>query len=287
MARGAVQAGKKGKKAQVKRPPQRARSRRPARTAEQTMFFPMLRRQAKWVFVLLVIVFGLGFVIFGVGSGGGIGLGDLFSGSSGTSKQVSASEAQKKIAANRKDAKAWKELASALETEGRLGGAIAAWTQYTKLRPKNTDALATLGGLYARKANGLQTKVQSAQVQAQEASAGSLFQLTLNSPKNQPVISPPVINQTISTRATSRLQTLFAKMQGAWTNAETVYKKLAARTKDAQTVLQLGQVAQQAGDTTTAISAYKRFIKLAPDDPTVPLVRQQLKALRSPPTQGG
>ena len=31
------------------------------------MFFPRLRRQAKWVFLFLALVFALGFVGFGVG----------------------------------------------------------------------------------------------------------------------------------------------------------------------------------------------------------------------------
>lgn len=289
MARGGAQARKKSKKAEVRRPPKRARSRRPARTGEQTMFFPMLRRQAKWVFVLLVIVFGLGFVIFGVGSGGGIGLGDLFSNSSGTKGQVSASEARKKIAANPKDAKAYKDLATALETEGKIGGAIAALRRYTKLVPKNRDALIALGGLYARQANLLRTKAQAAQAAAQEASAGApLFGGGLVSPKTkQPVVPTPTITETVSSQATTKFQTLLGKMQTAFTSAEGVYKKLAARTADPQIVLTLGQVAQQAGDSKTAVSAYKRFIKLAPDDPTVPLVKQQLKQLRSTPTSAG
>ena len=41
------------------------------------MFFPRLRRHAKWMFVLLALVFGLGFVLFGVGAGG-VGVGDVF-----------------------------------------------------------------------------------------------------------------------------------------------------------------------------------------------------------------
>jgi hypothetical protein len=41
------------------------------------MFFPRLRRQAKWMFVLLALVFGGGFVIFGVGSNLPSGLGDV------------------------------------------------------------------------------------------------------------------------------------------------------------------------------------------------------------------
>ena len=36
-----------------------------ARIAEQTMFFPKLRRQAKWVFVLLALVFALGEAVKG------------------------------------------------------------------------------------------------------------------------------------------------------------------------------------------------------------------------------
>src|SRR5919204_5970383 len=50
------------------------------RAVEAEMFFPKLRRQAKWMFVFLRLVFGLGFVVFGVGSGGGLGLGDILKG---------------------------------------------------------------------------------------------------------------------------------------------------------------------------------------------------------------
>ena len=41
-----------------------------APSIEDTMFFPRLRRHAKWMFVFLALVFGLGFVVFGVGAGG-------------------------------------------------------------------------------------------------------------------------------------------------------------------------------------------------------------------------
>ena len=34
------------------------------------MFFPRLRRHAKWMFVFLAVALGGGFVIFGVGAGG-------------------------------------------------------------------------------------------------------------------------------------------------------------------------------------------------------------------------
>ncbi len=42
------------------------------------MFFPKLRRQAKWMFVFLALAFGIGFVAFGIGGTGGSGISDLF-----------------------------------------------------------------------------------------------------------------------------------------------------------------------------------------------------------------
>src|SRR5205823_10734598 len=71
MARGAAQARRKGAKSQPGTRKQAAARRPP--TVEQTMFFPRLRRQAKWMFVFLAFVFAAGFVFFGVGSGSGIG----------------------------------------------------------------------------------------------------------------------------------------------------------------------------------------------------------------------
>src|ERR671937_244043 len=72
-------------------------SARPEYAAVQSeMFFPKLRRQAKWMFVFLALVFGIGFVGFGVGSGG-VGFGDILRGSGGASGVPSVSDAQKRI----------------------------------------------------------------------------------------------------------------------------------------------------------------------------------------------
>ena len=43
----------------------RSRARRSSSSVEDLMFFPKLRRRAKWVFLLLAIAFGVGFVAFG------------------------------------------------------------------------------------------------------------------------------------------------------------------------------------------------------------------------------
>ena len=47
-----------------------------APSIEDTMFFPRLRRHAKWMFVFLAVALGGGFVLFGVGAGG-TGVGDI------------------------------------------------------------------------------------------------------------------------------------------------------------------------------------------------------------------
>ena len=47
-----------------------AAARRSEVVIEDTMFFPRLRRHAKWMFLFLALVFALGFVGFGVGAGG-------------------------------------------------------------------------------------------------------------------------------------------------------------------------------------------------------------------------
>src|SRR6266542_4358659 len=70
---------------------------------EDTLFFNRLRKQAKWVFVFLALVFGLGFVVFGVGSSGVSGLSDIFSGVRGGGSGTSIQKAEKKAAANPKD----------------------------------------------------------------------------------------------------------------------------------------------------------------------------------------
>ena len=66
----------------------RTRAQRSSSSVEDLMFFPKLRRKAKWVFLLLAIAFAVGFVAFGVGTGvGGTSIGDvlrdIFSSSSG------------------------------------------------------------------------------------------------------------------------------------------------------------------------------------------------------------
>jgi len=102
------------------------------------MFFPRLRRHAKWMFVFLALVFGLGFVVFGVGAGG-TGIGDIFR-DQGTSSGQSVSDARKEAEAHPKNPQAWRDLATALQTEGETAAAIDALDRAITLKPKAADA---------------------------------------------------------------------------------------------------------------------------------------------------
>src|SRR6476659_3423220 len=79
---------------------------------EDLMFFPRLRNHAKWMFVFLALVFGVGFVIFGVGSSLPSGVADLIR-NNGSSTAASVSDAQDKIDKSPKDATAQVELSRA------------------------------------------------------------------------------------------------------------------------------------------------------------------------------
>src|SRR5262245_4588140 len=171
---------------------------------EDTMFFPRLRRHARWMFLLLALVFALGFVGFGVGAGG-IGFGDILKGGGGSSGAPSVSEAQKRVNEDPKDAQAFRDLSTALQTEGKTDDAIEALQNYVQLRPKNAEALRELSGLYLAQASAAQQRVQEAQVrEAYLATSGTVdASIVLG---GSPLIPDPISNA-VSTTIEQDLQT--------------------------------------------------------------------------------
>ena len=51
---------------------------------------------------------------------------------------------------------------------------------------------------------------------------------------------------------------------------------------DTSTLFQYAQIAQYAGDSTTALAGYKKSLKLAPDDPQAAVAKQAIKSLAPP-----
>ena len=247
------------------------------------MFFPKLRRKAKWVFVLLAAAFALGFVFFGVGTGiTGANPIDAIQGlfqERRVEGGPSVEEAREKAEKNPNDAKAQLELANALQSEGRTAEAIAALERYTRMRPKDESALRQLGALYDTQARQAQDRANQTQLETQEA----LFPQTLVQPDTRlgQALSNDPVSETLTQTASARVTTAFQEIQEAYRKEAEVYRKLSRLSPDDPAVfLQLGQASQFAGDVDAALDAYKRFLALAPDDPNAPLVREEVKRLQ-------
>jgi tetratricopeptide (TPR) repeat protein len=271
--------------------------------AEQEMFFPKLRKQARWVFALLAVVFAGGFVFLGVGSGSSVGdllqgnWSDLFGGS-GSTADKDADKAREQIAKHPDDAQAYRDLATALEAGKHPDEAIAPLEKYRALRPKDTDALGELASLYLTKADRARLEATNVQQQAGAAGAATIFTPDPSSKIGQaysgsadPLTGADPINKAVQTLVNDRASKSYSAMTAAYKKAVSVYKSITSATpRDPNAWFQLAQASEASSDTASAITAYKRFLELAPDDPNAAAVRQRLKQLQTPqpaPQAGG
>ena len=243
------------------------------------MFFPRLRRQAKWMFVVLALVFGLGYVIFNVGGTiPGTGLGDILQNSGGGSGRPDVGDAQDKVRENPKDAAAKLALADALTQNDRSDEAIPVLEQYLDQRPKDADVVSRLAGLYMAEGARHQQDAAVAQAEAQAAAPGTAFAPAdglLTQLRTQGEAT-----KALSSDANQRLSEASGEASVAFQQARDMYKRLAQLTPDDSSVqFSLASASEQAGDYDTAIAAYKQFMKLAPDDPNVPAIKNQIQLL--------
>lgn len=243
------------------------------------------------MFVFLALVFGLGFVVFGIGSDQGTGIGDLLRDSGGASNGgISVSDARELVEKNPKSAEARRSLATALQEDGQTDEAIAALDSYLELMPKDKEALQELAGLHLGRANVQAQAAQAAQVRASYLTFGSTFSTPLKLGDSGATLGPDPIDEAVSTEANKAVSEAYGAAQESFRKAEETYDRLAVvAPRDPNVQLELAQAAQQSGDIEKAIAAYERFIALAPDDPTAPIVKQQieqLKAAQAPPPSG-
>src|SRR3954471_19505847 len=283
MARGAAQARRK--RAQ----PPTKRKQKAAPSWEEQLFFSRLRRHAKVIYVLLAVVFALGFVVLGVGSGStGIGdvLGNLFHGNSGSSVGSRIQDDQKKIAANPANMAIDLDLASLYEQKHDEASATRTLESALRVKPKNLDVLNRLAGIYRTEAESARTAAGDAQA-ALAAANPSPPGVDLNSTFGQAFTADP-LSQSLKTQA----QDAFTKMGTAFTKAEQSYQRLAAAARgtsdEGNALLQVASVAkdtlQLTGDPSharTAIAAYKRYLKLQPSGVQASLARQTIAQLQA------
>jgi tetratricopeptide (TPR) repeat protein len=283
MARSATKSGRRPQPdAQRKRP--QARGRRPGQgVTGQPLFFERIRRNARWVFVILAVAFALSFVALGVGSGSA-GLGDLlqgnFSGLFGGGGGPSVKSAEKAIAKHPNDPAGYKQLADAYQAKQDNDAAIPALEHYLTLRPKDVEQLQALATLYQDRQQRL-----SQYAQAMAADTISL------QPPEQLVLDPSSSlgkqfqSNDLTTAVQQATQDRQQPIQAAYTEAQqkqldTLQRVVNARPDDPSYLLDLAQAAQGMGNLTVEIDAYQRFLKAAPDDPNASVVREQLKQAR-------
>ncbi len=240
------------------------------------------------MFVLLALVFALGFVFFGVGSGS-TGISDALQNAFnfGNKGGTSISKLQNKVDKHPQDATAWRDLATALEQKQRTQEAVTALERYTTLRPKDQGALAELASQYGTLATTYSNDYAVAQqAMAEQESPASAFGPASTTPFGKALADPKALKDPISaavaTLAAAKQQTAYSSYQNAQRSAEAAYRKLVElNPSDATSQIQLGQAAQAAQDPTTAITAFKAFLKLAPTDPLAGQVKQALKQLQA------
>jgi len=244
---------------------------------ESAMFFPKLRRQAKWMFVFLALVFALGFVVFGVGSGGG-GLGDVLQNLGGTSGGPSVNDAKKKI--EKGDLTAYKELAEAYRANNEPDKAIAAGEQYVKVRPKDDEFMRSLASDYEGKAIKLRNEAAAVQEKLNAQTGGNTFAIPGNT-KLGKAVGTGRIDQDLTTAATTELTDQYSGIESAYSRATQLYQRVAAVNPD-DVLLQelLAVTAYQSRQVSVAIKASKRVIKLAPGSAEARQARQLIKQLR-------
>src|SRR5919204_1461216 len=284
MARGAAQAQRKRAQAQPKAKPKRKQQ-----TWEDQLFFARLRRHTKWMFVLLALVFAIGFVAFGVGSGstGVGGIGDIFNsvfGKSSSGVDARISDDQKKLAANPGDVQTAIDLSTLYQQKQENSKALAALKQASAAKPRNLDLLNAIAGIYRNEASSARNDAAAAQ-DALSSRAVTPPGLDLNSTLGQALGSDP-LTQDLRTKAT----TAFSDLTSAYAKAENAYRDVAVAAKgtsqepNAQLALagvavEAVQITGQQSDILLAVNAYKRYLKLEPNGVSASQARQTLAQL--------
>jgi regulator of sirC expression with transglutaminase-like and TPR domain len=248
--------------------------------ADDTLFFSRLRNHAKWMFVFLAVTFAASFVLFGVGTGFG-GLQDILVQNQGVAGGPSENSAREQIAENPKDAQAYRDLATALQNQQKPEESIAPLAKYVELKPSDVDSQRELAALYLQQGSKYRTEAQLAQIGLQNDVPGTIFKPSSTSKIGQALSTDP-ITEALSSRYNTALNEAFSKMTTAFTNAVAAYKVVAkAQPNDSAIQFELAQTAEAANDLPTAIAAYKRFLKLAPEDQSAPAVKEHIKQLEA------
>ncbi len=247
------------------------------------MFFPRLRRRAKWVFAFLAAAFALAFVVAGVGSGFGSGLGDYLADIFNTQPGVNsdASEARERARENPQDREALEDYRDAIlqDTSLSVDEQIAEMNRYLELSPRDTDALQQLAGLYLTKAGAAEQRAQA----AQQAAASAFFVNEIQNPSGElaQAFGTAPITEQIRNEASTTYAAAITEAQELYGKEAEIWQRVATLEPEEPNVFyELGRSSQQAGKTKEAIAALERYVALAPEAPDVAQIRALIRELK-------
>ena len=169
------------------------------------------------------------------------------------------------------------------ETEGETAEAIAALDTGDRARPEGPDAVPPARRPPPRRTRPSASRTRSSLQSVAAFRAPSQASSAPHGASGQPVVSGPdrergqLAGEPSASRPRSRTRGTYG---GAAPSTRTSSSS-PLQPNDPNVQLELAQAAQQTGDAATAIAAYERFLKLAPDDPSATIVREQLKQLSS------
>ena len=261
--------------------PGRRAKRSTAPSIEDTMFFPRLRRHAKWMFVFLAIALGGGFILFGVGAGG-TGVGDIFRGGGGSAACLLSPRPRRRPRRARRTSRPGASSRPPCRRTDRQTGRSprrsrsSCWRRRTRTRSANWPV-----STWPRRTQSSR-KLRSSRSRLRTRGRATDFPGAFTSPAGESLVND-AISVAIREQSSTKLQALVSAAQAASAAGVDAYRRVAVLSPgDPNVQLELAQTAQQAGDNATAIAAYKAFLKLAPDDANAPIVKQQLKQLAAP-----
>lgn len=223
-------------------------------------------------------MFASSFVLFGVGTGFG-GLQDILLQERATGGGPSENDSRDEIKDHPNNPQGYRDLATALQNNGKSDESLEPLAKYVTLKPSDIDAQRELAGLYLRQADTFRTQAIAAQVALQQDVPGSTFQPSSSSKIAQALGTDP-ITEALSTTHNTALNAALTKMSTAYAQAVVAYKAVAkAQPRDPAVQFELAQTAEAANELPTAITAYKTFLKLAPEDQSAAAVKQRVAEL--------
>ena len=258
------------------------------------------KRWARWVYGTLAVVFAVSYIGFGVGGSMNFTPSDIFgddAGSTGAPDDTgNIKDLRSQVENNPKAAAAWLALAQAYSAENRSQESVNAYERYVALKPQDADALSAMANVMLGEGARLErvaTEYYNASVLASQASPGQQPFFGGTSALGQALQNPFTNAQ--NSQASARSSAWQATATTLQTQANDWYQRAlepyASLTKlrpdDAQSWLYYGDASQQAGETALAITAYNRFLELAPDDIDAPRVKDLVKQLKEQQSGSG